>query len=236
MRKPRHGLERIYTDWNQNKRCPALEHDRIAGLNAGLAQALHAVEEFLLGIGQDVTGMEHGIHFFQELLCVLAGNPVTGVSAVIEDLCQQHWKPRSGLSLQVTQKAAQVSHPRDVAQGFGNKISLVLARFPQPLVVRFPFVLGGVAGQRRLASFVEGEAVGEGVCFGLAVANASAAYECIKAHGLLPSSPSRSSVCVLGCKSRRRGRPRYTFRATQSSHAVRIHQYLTGLACPRSEE
>ena len=64
----------------------------------------------------------------------------------------------------------------------------MLARFREPAIVRLPLFIGGIAGQDGVAGLGKGEAVGERMRFGLAVANAGAAYECIKSHGSLQSA------------------------------------------------
>ena len=42
-----------------------LKHNWVAGRDADLTQLLHVVEEFFLGLGQNIAGMEHGVDFFQ---------------------------------------------------------------------------------------------------------------------------------------------------------------------------
>jgi hypothetical protein len=83
-----------------------LKHDRVPGLNAGFAKKLHVIEKFLLGIGEDVAGMQHGVHFFQQGNRFFDGNPVAGVCAILQNLFQQNGKSRAGLALQMAQKAA----------------------------------------------------------------------------------------------------------------------------------
>src|ERR1022692_183269 len=92
------------------------KHDRIAGGDTGLAQLLHIVEKLFFGIGQDVAGVEHGFDFLQQFRRYFAGEPISGVRAIVENFFQENGKSRSGSALQVAQKAAQILNPRDVAE------------------------------------------------------------------------------------------------------------------------
>src|ERR1700733_586079 len=69
-------------------------------------------------------------------------------------------------------------------------MSLLLARFGSPLVVRFPLFFRGISRQSGLTGLIEGEAIREPERFGLALANTGAAHERIKAHNSLPSTIS----------------------------------------------
>src|SRR5258708_22323199 len=108
------------------------------------------------------------------------------MSSVIENFFQKNCNSRAWFSLQLAQKTAQISHPRNVAQKHGENKSLVLARISEPLVVGFPLFLGRLAGQVRLAGLLENEPVGGGMRFGISIANTGTAYLSIKCHRSLP--------------------------------------------------
>src|SRR5208283_3243068 len=133
-------------------------------------------------------GVEHGVDFFQQRWRLLDGDKVAGVRAVIENFFQQNRKAWPRFSLQVAQEASQISYLGDVAQEERQDKSFVFARFGEPVIVRVPLFFRGIPGQRRFAPLVEGEAVGKRVRLGLAVADAGAAYECIKGHKSLSST------------------------------------------------
>src|SRR5580700_495037 len=61
------------------------EHNRITGRNAGLTEELHVGKEFLLGLGQDIAGVEHGIDLFQQCRRLLDRDPIASVRAVVEN-------------------------------------------------------------------------------------------------------------------------------------------------------
>jgi hypothetical protein len=62
----------------------------VSSCDAGLAQKLHIVEELFFGIGQNVAGMEYGIDFLQKFFRDLAGDPIAGVRAVVENFLQEN--------------------------------------------------------------------------------------------------------------------------------------------------
>ncbi|MGB6814369.1 MAG: hypothetical protein WBE23_15810, partial [Candidatus Sulfotelmatobacter sp.] len=92
------------------------EHNRVTGRNAGLAEKLHVRKELLLGLGQNIAGVQHGIDLFQQRRRILDGDPIASVRAVVENFLQQDGKSWPGLSLQVTQEAAQIPNLGNVAK------------------------------------------------------------------------------------------------------------------------
>src|SRR5208283_2802392 len=147
-----HGFKRIYTDSKL-----ALKHNRIPGGDAGLTQQLHVGEELFLGIRQNVAGVEHEAHLFQQLRRFFAGDPIASVRTVVKNFLQQYGKPRSWAALQATQKTPQVPDFCDVAEKNREQTALVLTGLPHPLVMGLPFLFGRIARQRGFARLVENE-------------------------------------------------------------------------------
>jgi hypothetical protein len=153
--------------------------DRVAGGDAGFAEALHVFEKFFFPRRQDVARGEHEIDFFQQRGRLFDGNPVAGVSSVVDDSLQQNGELRSGIVFEMAKELADIFDAPDVAEKLGDEVAFVFAGFLEPAVVLVPFFRGGIAGEGRTAGFVPGEALGKRMRLGLAIANTGAANEAI---------------------------------------------------------
>jgi hypothetical protein len=114
---------------------------------------------------------------------LLDGNPVAGVSAVVDDLLQQDREPGAGIAMESAKEVADILDAGDVAEKLGDQKTFVIARLLESALVIFPIVVGGIASQGWGAGFIPGEVTGGWVRFGFAFANASAANEAVEGHG-----------------------------------------------------